>query len=298
MALLFSSCAAIFNTKKTSIRILPAKNIKVITVENNIKSDQNNYIVLRSPENLKVKIQVDSVFRTIDIPARKSLVYWENILNFGIGFVPDNKTQKRFSYPRRVFLEKKDTAVKIVFYPTVKKGTIELCILLPYANSYFVKTSNGYYPANGFLGIGLGANFYYKDNKYVSVNAGACMDNAVPFPVGVDYFGDYQRVNVSFINIRNQILFNRFDFGYGLSYATSNWVAHKTLNSSQITLTKQNVGLGFSFSLKYHFLKFLSLGAIYQPALININYKPTFGYQDFITIEAAANFRIRQRKHN
>ena len=295
-ALLFTSCATTFNTKKTSVRIRPDKNIKVITVENNIKLDQKDYIVFRSQENLKIKIQADSTTKTINIPARKSLVYWENILNFGIGFLIDNKTQKRFSYPKQIFLEKEDSLIKVVSYPTTKKRTIELCLLLPYANAFLIRTNNGFYPAKGFLGIGIGANYYYKDNNYISFNTSACMDNPVPFPIGVDYFGEYQQGDITFINLRHHNKFGRYDLGYGFSYSTSNWDALKFVDSTETYLSSQNINLGLSFSLKCHLLKFISAGVIYQPSFVCLNRKPTFEYQDFITFEIAANLKVRRPK--
>ena len=295
---IFASCATSFNTKKTSFRIGYDKEIKIVSVEKLVKQDQKDYVLLRSGEELKINITYDSISKTLGIPAKKSLVYWENILNFGIGFLIDNKSIKRYTYPKRIFLEKLDSTVKVVSYPTVKKGTFEISLSLPYANSFVVRTSDGFYSSQGFLGIGIGLQYYYGNNNYISFYGGGSMDHPVPFPVGVDYFREHEEVNISFLSLRNHNKLGRFDFGYGLSFSTSNWsywkMGKRGIDSTDINLSKQNNCIGLSLIARCHFGRCLSVGIIYQPSFINLSSGPVLDYQDFISLEAAFNLKLRK----
>jgi hypothetical protein len=297
---ILSSCATSFNTKKTRIRFHTEKSIEVVKIDNAILADKNDYIVMRSFEDLKVNIAMDSVDKTIFIRPKQSFVYWENFLNLGIGFLVDNNTIKRFSYPKQIYLEKRDSSINIVNYPTVRKSSIELCFLLPYFNSFSIRKNDGFYFSTGFLGIGGGINYYYKDNNYVSINVGSSLDYGIPIPVGADYFGDYkQHCSIIFLNIRNHIRYNHFDVGYGLAYSSSKWGSWQrgdSITNQDITLSKINSNLGLSLNVKYHLFKFASVGVIYQPSFIEFNSSPTFGYQDFITLEAAVSLNIRRQK--
>jgi len=293
---LFASCATTFNTKKVCVRIVPEKGVKVVTVENSVRKNDEEYVVKRQQENLKINVRVDSTDKVILIPPIKSFAYWENFLNLGVGFLVDKKTPRRFSYPKNIFLEKSDTTIKVLRFPTTKKGTVELCFLLPYINSFHVNTPTGSSYTAGFMGIGIGLNYYYKNNTYISINAGASANIDVPIPAPVDHFTEYQRVNCVFINVRNQHKLGRFDLGYGLSFSNSRWTLINSSKSNE--LSQQNKGLGLSLNLKHHLSKAMSIGVVYQPTFMNLNRKPAFGYQDFITIELAIKLRVKRPKEN
>jgi hypothetical protein len=139
--LLFSSCATLFNTNCTSVKIRAERGIKLLAVDSSIKySDHKGYMFKRTSDSLRMNVLIDHTEYKIQIPARRSFVYYENILNSGVGFFIDKNSKKQYSYPRHIYIERKDSSFKVSRYPTIKKGTMELSIAFPYINSFHVKT--------------------------------------------------------------------------------------------------------------------------------------------------------------
>jgi len=253
----------------------------------------------RSKRNLIINLKSTDKEDTLVVPAKLSFQYWENILNFGIGFKIDDKNVKKYRYPKKIYIEKKDSAFKIVKYPTFKKGSPEIVFNFPYCNTFLFKTNSETVRTAGFLGIGLGFNYAYADNHYLSLNTGAAIDFALPFLVPLDRgSGNSESTSSSFISIRNHQRFGHFDLGYGLAFSHSNW----SLNQWNDSLTKYTFqsseynSLGLSVKASYQFLKTLSVGILYQPNLVNLTSRPRFIYKDFISIETSIKINLNPKK--
>lgn len=295
---LMSSCATLFNSKKTSVTIKKSPDVQVVSVEKRIIKVEDTYIVFRSSDSLKIHITSDTNQFVISVPPKKAFAYWENFLNLGIGFLIDKKTIKKHSYPKKIYLEKSGNSYVASRYPTLRKGTIELDLAFPYINSLFIKTNKAYHSSVGFIGIGAGINFAYRDKRYISLNAGLSTDFFLPLPAPVKYSNGYQHSWIQYISLRHHFREERFDFGFGLSFSHSYysaWVVKDTIDEYPKI---ENIGMGLSLSGKYHFWKIFTIGMIYQPSFIGF-YPANFGYQHFITIEGAVKLRhVPQRDRN
>ena len=116
----------------------------------------------------------------------------------------------------------------------------------------------------------------------------------MPFPAPVD--AEYNKILSSFyINLTDNILHNRFTFGYGLNYSSNTW-REWTRNFDEIDLptstskTITNKNIGVTLNSYYRFGKALHMGLIYQPSLLNLNRNPELIYEHLISLEF--NWRI------
>ncbi|HKR03190.1 MAG TPA: hypothetical protein VJY62_01035 [Bacteroidia bacterium] len=298
--LLFTSCATIFNTPKTGFRIRADKNIKIVSVEKNLKHSLNYGVVRRGPGEVKIHIEADSNMSMVSMPAQKSNVYWLNVLNLGAGFFIDKKSDKRFAHPKRIFIERTDTSFIAVRYPTLKKGTIEFTFTFPYVGTCLIKTTDGYYSSPGLHGIGMGLAYCFKNKNYITLNAGTADDSRIHFDGPYYKFANdtiYQECKISFVSFRYHKRFERIDIGCGFNFSNSHWSLEHIIRTDSSyfndrTENKVNSSLGLSLNLKYHFFKMFSLGILYQPGFAEFNSSPVLNYQNFISFEAAINLKI------
>lgn len=287
--LFFSSCATILNSDVQKISITTGKGTRAVSIDNSMKifGSDNSFYVRRSENPLTVHFTTDTTKQEIVVRSHNSVAYWANIyFNYGIGMLVDRDNPKRYAYPNRIYVQQQgDKIVRSRFAPT-QKGTINWHIAIPYANSFYIKTPYGYRSSGGFWGIESGLDYFYKTNRYVSVYGGAATDYSIPFPAGVDYFGEYQSFSGFYINARNNYRFGRFDLGYGIAYSVLRW---QVINSADSTLfapqTKNNSALGLSLNSSFRLGKFFQLGLLYQPYLVSWDDKIKTGYQAQFSIE-------------
>lgn len=117
VVLILSSCATMFNSKTTDLIIsssIPASFIINTDTINN--STKNAYIsVARDNKPLIVTAFNDTISKTVTVKPHSSFAYWLNAypnLHLWTGFWIDTKTQKRFAYPKTIYidLQKRDSA--------------------------------------------------------------------------------------------------------------------------------------------------------------------------------------------
>lgn len=295
--LLFMSCARILNNGVQKITITCDKAIKIISVDSSLKTlgDDKSYYIERSKNPIKIKLQLDTANKTLLIKPHSSLAYWANIyFNYGIGMLIDKGSPKRYSYPKRIYIQYKKKDVIISRFAPTPKGSIYWHFALPHANSFYIKTNTGHRNSEGFWGIESGLDYFYKNNQYVSVYAGAATDYFVPVPAAVDIFGEYQSSSGKFLNVKNNYRIGSFDLGYGVSYSTLLWRKKNYADSTFTPKSKSNSAIGFSFTSSFRFSGLFQIGFLYQPYFISIDNKVRIDYQHQISMELIWKIPIRK----
>lgn len=269
----------------------------MISVDSSLKvpGERTSVYAQRSRNPLIINLQIDTAKKTLLITPKSSAAYWLNIcFNYGIGMLVDKNNPKRYALPRRIYLQQEgNDAVARRFAPALK-GSINWHIALPHANSFYIKIPEGYRNSIGFWGIESGLDYFYKDNRYLSVYGGAATDFFVPVPAAVDILGEYQSSSGIFANARSNYRTGSFDLGYGISYSTLLWRKTNRTDPEFSPKSKTNSALGFSFNSSYRFGKAFQLGLLYQPYLFRIDNKVQFDYQHQISIELIWKIPVRR----
>lgn len=98
-------------------------------------------------------------------------------------------------------------------FPT-KKGQINLTLSLPWVNSFYLQPKEETAKMNtGFLGISAGLEYFYKDNKYISLTGSGGMDFFLPFPAAVYFHGEIENMFSSYSSLTDNYNLEGFLLG-------------------------------------------------------------------------------------
>ena len=290
-SLFLSSCATILNGPAQRVFISTDRNIKAVSLDKDDKVDSTFiginspgiYYVARSDKPLKISLQTGSIRRSVFLKAKKSFAYWSNIYcNYGVGLLVDKNTVKKFAYKKRNYFTYKDTSVSVSRFAPIQKGTINLSLSLPipFGNIFDIKKAGGQYHSIGVLGFAAGLDYFYRDNHYLSLDAGVATDVFAEH-IGRGY---YETGGVIFASVQNNNVVGSFDFGYGLNLSQFKWTNRLNGDTIKIAQSLKNTGLGLSLSAQYRLGNYLRIGVLYQPCIINTSLNPVFDYQHYISI--------------
>lgn len=297
--LLASSCATILNGPYTDVRmVLPVGTKVAVRNENGVtdtigQSWHNEAFVVakRSPDPLPVTVFNDSIQRTLMIRSRYSAAYYWNVYpSFGLGFIIDQSTHKRFTYPSRVFVDMNEAGTDFV-YPASRwrkahTGDLQLVLQLPIMNvwAYDLQRMQPLLnPAGSPWGIGAGLNKYYGNHTFWTIEGGISsagqrvLRGYRHFTPGV-ILAPAQFTWGWYANVRNHHRLGRWDIGYGLSGGRRSgeliyWhVTDSSFNApaDSTRLRQQMVSLGGSAALNVLLGPVVCLGLNYQPQVLAI----------------------------
>lgn len=280
------------NRYKQKIRITTDENIKVIAVDSSLLRKRNAWYVVRSGKPLLVRLQADSSKKTIVLHPTNSAAYWLNLgTTAGIGMLVERKRPKRYGYPRLNYLTLEDTVVKRYYVAPQRKGTINLGLSVAFTTIFDVQSPAGKYRTGGIGGLEAGLEYFYRDNRYVSLYAGA----GTTVPIG-EYFGPgYREVpHTFFASLRNNHVAGSFDLGYGVNIASLGWKKVTLGDTINLDQTVRNNGIGLSLSAQYRLQKYFKLGLLYQPNLVSFGGAGTGKYQHYISLNAMWKIPLRK----
>jgi len=288
MPLFFSSCATVLNGPAQNIRITADERLRDISVENALLVDSlsgephgsGTYSVRRGRAPLSIHALLDSGEKIIRIWPHNSIAWWINIENYGLGMLVDWKNPKRYAYRRWNYLTLKDTMIACRRFAPVRKRAVYGSLSLTLVNTFSMRSPEGQSITGGPYGLGLGIDYFYKSDRFLSFSVGAAT-SAFAEHLGKGY---YYTGHTFFGSVRNNLTFGSFDLGYGLSVSELLW--SKTINGDTVNLSRsaRNTGVGFSLSAHYLLGKYLKFGILYQPILFSIDRSSSFGYQHYLSV--------------
>lgn len=117
VSILLTSCATIINQSHKNITVYTTEPTKIALNQDTINTF-NNQVTLnveRKNETINFTAFTDSLTKTIAVKPNNSFMYWSNIFcNYGIGMLVDRKNPKRYSYPKRIYINSTDTIINTI----------------------------------------------------------------------------------------------------------------------------------------------------------------------------------------
>ena len=160
------SCATILNPRYKAMTIYTPGPSKIIIKKDTLNTEANevHFLVPRSKEPLNLRVIADSSDQALSISAKSSFAYYLNIAyNYGLGMLVDQNNPKRYTYPRRIYLDS-NWSRGFKTLPATHRGDINFQISFPYINSFITQPFGEKRKANtGFWGLGAGMDYYGFD---------------------------------------------------------------------------------------------------------------------------------------
>ncbi|MEM1319067.1 MAG: hypothetical protein AAGG75_02360 [Bacteroidota bacterium] len=299
-----TSCASIINGSYTQFEVITNTPAQVIVEEDTLMTLTNNKVRVstkRSPNSLSIQVRNDSISKVIDIPARRSWAYWGNAYPLlWPGFFVDGNKALSYTYRGPIYINMQDTVAEYYPWPILtndKKWMLHLSI--PYFNSFYLQPDgeDPQYEA-GFWGISLGADYHYKRNRSVHLSVSGASSFFLPIPAAVDISGEWQIAGSWFVTAAHQHHWNRFQLGYGLSFARNVWEwkyseIFDPLPPTRPEAYRQNNSLGAQLSGYARTGKRFYLGFLYRPTFLRFNSsEQALAYEHLISLDLAWKFRL------
>ncbi len=226
--LITTSCATLLNRPYTSIEIIPENTIraKVGTIEGTINPPGMNFLVLRQNKPLTIEVSNDSASNILTICPQNSFAWYANIFtNYALGMLVDMNNPKRYGYPRRLYLSGDLSVTRREPSSSPKSsGSMYLHFTIPYINQIHLQPLNeGVRSSFGFLGFAGSLEYFHSDNRSIELTTGALTDFFLPFPVAVDYGGEWQSSSSVYMSLALKSYKNRFYGGFGLHISRQFW---------------------------------------------------------------------------
>ncbi len=304
--LLVSSCASIFNTNTQLVKISTSEpssfHVNHSKQPYNTDKEGTKIAVQRGLSDLVLEFRTDSnLLYTEYIISHNSFAYWLNLYPTPLlwtGFLFDQNRPERYAYPKRLYYDFDD--LKLYTYnPWSKKGSLNLTLSFPYINTYDFAPGilQERKTKNGFLGISMGLEFYTGHFSYLHLSLSGAMDFMAPVPAPVDYFGEAEFINSSWISLTYNHQKRYFSAGLGLSLCRNNWslVYFDQVDPSlpimdPVYYTGTSIGLEIPF--RYYPGERFYAGVIYRPSLFRIYPEKALVYEHLVSIGFGWRFTV------
>lgn len=310
---LLSSCATILKKKDYDLIITSnLSNVKV-KVYDSIYKLPKKIKVTRSKEDLELKLISDTLiydYRVKSSP-NPTFLFW-NLIGMHlspVNYAVDFTNQKRFYYGESIYLNTNDTT-RIIEPPIRKlwseyfgkkyprhKNDINLTLSVPYINGFNFEPNNvGTKVNTGFWGISAGLEYFYQDDKYISLKFVGATDIFVPVPAAVTYSDVRENLSTTYIDLTDNFKFGRLNLGYGLNYSVNNYrFIDETDPNNYIEFKKKNQSFGLTANTYFQFGKSFFLGVVYRPTFFRINPTMDLNYEHLISVDFAFKIPLRRK---
>lgn len=299
LLLCLTSCATITNSRTYPLRVSTnAKNASV-KVYDSVYKLPTEVEVTRSNKPLQVTLTYDTIVRDYTVKSKiMSKTSLDNIIFFGFypeALLVDVLTKKGYYYGDELFMDIYDTlpeAKRIISsrkkHITYEENSFNINISIPYANIFLLQPeSEGIKKGGGFFGLTLGAEYFYKKNKYVKLNAGGIVSFPIPFPVPLINDGEVETLVSLYSTLTDNYQLNRFSLGYGFSYSFYRY-DHNFGDDNYTNQKDKSVkghGIGLSFNTYYRLGRRFNIGFVYNPTFISIYPQTELLYQHTISFD-------------
>jgi hypothetical protein len=301
--ILMSSCATILNMPYTNVKVYTTESSKIIYRYDTIKTVNNEANLWIERKNKPVSIIATSdanISKTIEIKPKNSFMYWVNIpYTYGIGLLVDMNNPKRYSYPKRIYINSADTISKWYRYNQAdNEGELYLHLSVPYINLYrMIPENESLKVGGGFWGFTVGLDYYYSRNKFINAGFSGGSDFFLPVPAAVDISGEYELMSSIHFSLSENYKFRRFTVGYGLSYARNTWDFryYNSFNPPPPTrepVKKSYNAFGLIFPIYFQMGHHFNIGVVYRPTFYRPNITNKFGYEHLISVDFAWKIRV------
>ncbi len=307
--LLFTSCASIVNKRHYNATIASNARNAQIRLYDSVYDLPATVRLKRSKEDLAVTVITDTLSKNFTVPSRADIdSYIGNITLFSffspIAIAVDRKNEKNRFYGRNIFLDMEDSLgiadPKRKLYRNrdmmMPKGRVNLVLSTPYVNNFYLKPQGyGEKWSTGFLGAGLGMEYYYRDDHSLRLSASGIIDFFLPVPVPLDSEGESEVMSSFGVSLTHNHRMGRFTFGYGPSWTVNTWVRTNILDwTTDEHYYIENITRSFGLSLTGHYRIWPSVhaGLLYNPALYNVTPVGKFQYSHTLSLDIQWRLRL------
>jgi hypothetical protein len=324
--ILAQSCATILNKKTQSVTI-QTDTIRTVIINNTdtLKSKKEYSVKFeRSKTPIKISL-LDTSNRSKDylITPRFSNTLALNVWNYGVGFIVDYFTPKRFAYPNYIYLEDKKTEKNQLFnkYHTYQKTYQKDLFIgfgIPIYNNF---TSNNALNQSDFtenaFGISLFLDYYYLKNTFFSLklsqqNVLYGIEDSFYFyskDINKNEYQAYQNFLLTdyiidaastSLTISNGHQFKKIQLNYGFGLTRYYYTRYLELNFSP-TITnfiyhENQVNVDLLFSTYYLLGKHMNLGLIYRPSILSLTNNSPQIRNSYFGIDLMFRFKTKFQK--
>lgn len=294
---LLSSCASILNEPNTRIKVYTDNPSELFIGNDSFNIDlEDKIIVKRGKDSLTLVVSQDSLAKTFILKPKNSFNYYLNVFSYGLGFIWDSKSEKRYTYKRNLYLDFDSQRLRR-FKPN-KKGQLDIIFSLPHINSFYLQPQNESTKINtGFWGVSGGFEYFYKSKKSIGISISAVSDLFVPVPAPVSFSGEYELMSSSYISLIDNLKINDFSIGYGINYTKNNWDLryYDTFDPplpSRDPVNKSSRSIGLTLNGYYRVGKHFNTGLIYRPTFLRIKPSTEFVYEHLVSFDFAWRWKI------
>ena len=312
---ILSACTTITQRRRYTFRIASNALKSKVRVYDSIYNLPAKIKVKRSKKDLHIQLITDTLIKDYIVkPSVSPQFLYGNLIwvtAAPYAYIIDLTNQKRFYYGKSVFLDVKDTS-RIMRTPLskhyyhylsrefpTKKGQIYLKLSIPFINGYFYQPEGeGIHREVGFWGISFGVEYYYKENKYLSLTGNAVTGLLVPMGA-FDIRGEYEQMSSLYLSLTDNYKIKRYHLGYGLNYTMNTWELlngyfQDTIAPTRAPLRKLNQSLGITLSGYFQFGKVFYMGLIYRPTFLNTSPFFEFRYQHLISVDFMWKLKLKK----
>lgn len=327
--LFFTSCATLVNTRYTEVNLYTRQDSVKVYLNNSADYSMTPARITaeRSGEPLRITLEKNEQKEKIQVPSRITPQFWIGNMFTGmfvLGYMVDLSNDRRFTYPRKIYVDlddpenvdyryrtRENPKYLLVQAPqkktyTGQKGTINIKLSIPEGNSFFLNKQTHWGNTFGFLGATTGMDYYYKDKRYWGLGAGAVINFVAPFPAPFDFWGEYENSSGLYVDLLHGMDIHRFSLNYGVSFTQFYYekgYKEDYLHTDSLSYTsyehysKSENRLGLSLSAKYKFTNYFNVGIKYLPSLYTWDSRE-FRYGHLLFLDIAINYEIKpRRKH-
>lgn len=325
---LFSSCATILNKQTTDVHIHDPRKSFAISYKDSVYQSQpydskwtaHTNMVKLQPERRKEPLIFTVLEDTTTILKYKPTIdnrILLNIATYGLGFIVDLNSNKRYTYPQYIDLQypRSSSDKELAAYmsrkeekPIDRKGRVNLEIGMPFLN--FMQSTPDFYGKhrNDFavFGISLGADYYYNHNRYFNLTTAITgIANGNFYGCGFDEERLTHQIQTFYNNItHNHRLWRFLSLGYGVSYGINWWRRTESTGSRY----EENGGYSHSETVEKRHVLGLAFNAYIMPTesfYFGVNYRPTFmrfqkqnrfEYEHLISVSFGFKIRLKKPK--
>lgn len=290
------------NQAHKNVTVYTTEPSKIIFNQYAVETVENkaNLRVERKNEVINIVATTDSLTKIFEVEPTNSFMYWINIYcNYGIGILVDRNNPKRYSYPKRIYLNSADTIERYFRYSqSDHKGELHLHLSLPHVNSFrFTPENEGTKINTGFWGLTLGLDYFHSKNQFVDLRLSGVSDFFVPVPAAVDISGEYELMSSLYISFSNNHRIGRFTLGYGLSYAKNIWDfryydSFDPAPPTRDQIKRSHSSFGLIFPSYFQFGEHFNMGIVYRPTFFRTNQPDNFEYEHVISVDFAWKIRL------
>ena len=274
-----SSCAAIFNSKRTTTNIhtYPDHAQIILNGKDSFCCNVELVSVFRSGHPLEITVKKDSLLKTVSVsPLLSSTYVYPNLLTgwiYGGGYLIDLASKKRFTYPSDIYIDLTKKGDK--YYTGNDNQLINICIQTPLINSYSYTIGKQNVLDGGTLGFAGSLEYYINKDYFISANGG--------YYPKFGWFNSPERV-YRFMSLSANRKYNRWNAGIGLAWVSFKYSNDDNADNSDAVGNVYTHGYAVKLGAEYQLSNEWYLGATYQPLIAkdqgndgnNINY---FGIQ-------------------